>query len=148
MRVRAKAVEKLIMARSAVDRMKTMYRASRTPVLICIIPSTSATKMENSPKTIAKSVQLPKGLPMLPKKLPQTKTSPPRSSLIETKTAISEIERKKAVRAWSAEEESESIMAARSNRAEPSSTKPKVPTSKLYPKSDNEVGVESRDERR
>src|SRR3990167_6511848 len=98
---------------------------------IGIMPREKAAKTDKSPKETAKSVQLPMGLPMLPKKFPKTKRVPPKKTLMATKRATTEMEMRKAAKAWRERVVSEKIMAASIKMREPSNMKPKVPTSKL-----------------
>ena len=98
---------------------------------IGIMPREKAAKTDKSPKETARSVQLPMGLPILPKKFPKTKISPPQRTLMVTKRATTEMEMKKATRAWRERVVLEKIAAVSTKIREQSSMKPKVPTSKL-----------------
>lgn len=135
-----KAVEKLMTARSAVDNQKTTYVSSRRGFFMGITPSAKIEKTDKSPKAMPRSVHLPIGLEVVVVKIPQI-GDPPNRILIVVNTATKEIETKKALEALSNFEVSVKIRLIRINRIETRSMKPKVPTSKLYPKSERADGV-------
>ena len=103
-RVKTKAVEKLMMINSTSPRRKSAYMSNRTLILKGIIPIVKATNEVKRPKTIAKSVQLPMGLPIFPKKFPSARMSLPLKILIAENSAMIESDRKRATSAWSIRE--------------------------------------------
>jgi len=97
--VKMKAVEKLMMAKSAVETTNITKAKTRKDFLAGAIPMIKTDKRDKSPKVEARSVHLPMVFAVIPLKIPQT-GAPPEIIFINKNKAINEKEANSAKSAW------------------------------------------------
>src|SRR3989338_991378 len=123
------AVLKFMTRSSVVEKRKTAQSPVLKERLMGNIPKASTDKRERRPKAVPRSVQAPKGFPILPGKLPEERM--PGKIIFNTAKSVTSVrEAKSAIMAESAREVEENVTEHKARSRTPSKMKPKVPTSK------------------
>ena len=97
-KVKMKAVEKLTIVKSTVESKNIIKEKMRKDFFKETIPNTRIENIDKRPRVVARSVHLPTGLLVAPKKLPKIKKSLEKT-FIKANVAITDKEIKKAFRA-------------------------------------------------